>query len=160
MPKVVDVDEKRREIIAAAVRLIADEGFGSATMRRVAKEVGCTTGQVTHYFANREEIQQILVNLLLNAADATPPEGTVTLSIRSSANGEAVEIEVRDTGHGLAPELSERIFDPYFTTRHDGTGLGLTIARRIAEAHGGTLDVVSHPGDGARFCCTLPLTPR
>jgi two-component system, NtrC family, sensor kinase len=103
----------------------------------------------------------VIVNLLLNAADATPPDGTVTLSIRRGADGEAVEIEVRDTGHGLAPELHERIFDPFFTTKGPGrgTGLGLTVCRSIIDRHGGVIAVDTPPDGGCRFVVTIPLQP-
>jgi PAS domain S-box-containing protein len=106
-------------------------------------------------------IETVIVNLLLNAADATPPDGTVTLSIRCSADKEAVEIEVRDTGHGLAPELRERVFDPFFTTKGPGrgTGLGLTVCRSIVDRHGGVIAVDTLPGGGCRFVVTIPLQP-
>lgn len=106
-------------------------------------------------------IETVIVNLLLNAADATPPDGTVTLTIRCSADGEAVEIEVRDTGPGLAPELRERIFDPFFTTKGPGrgTGLGLTVCRSIVDRHGGAIAVDTPSGGGCRFVVTIPLQP-
>jgi PAS domain S-box-containing protein len=106
-------------------------------------------------------IETVIVNLLLNAADATPPNGTVTLSIRRSSDGEAAEIEVRDTGHGLAPELRERVFDPFFTTKGPGhgTGLGLAVCRSIVDHHGGFISVDTPPGGGCRFVVTIPLQP-
>ena len=106
-------------------------------------------------------IETVIVNLLLNAADATPPGGTVTLSIRCSADKEAAEIEVRDTGHGLAPELRERVFDPFFTTKGPGrgTGLGLTVCRSIVDRHGGVIAVDTLPDGGCRFVVTIPLQP-
>ena len=106
-------------------------------------------------------IETVIVNLLLNAADATPPDGTVTLTIRCSAGREAVEIEVRDNGHGLAAELRERVFDPFFTTKGpgSGTGLGLTVCRSIVDRHGGAIAVDTPPDGGCRFVVTLPLRP-
>jgi len=106
-------------------------------------------------------IETVIVNLLLNAADATPPDGTVTLSIRCSADGKAVEIEVRDTGEGLAPELRERVFDPFFTTKGPGrgTGLGLTVCRSIVDRHGGAIAIDTPPDGGCRFVVTIPLQP-
>jgi len=106
-------------------------------------------------------IETVIVNLLLNAADATPPGGTVTLSIRCSADEEAVEIEVRDTGHGLAPDLHERVFDPFFTTKGPGrgTGLGLTVCRSIVDRHGGVITVDTPPDGGCRFIVSIPLQP-
>jgi PAS domain S-box-containing protein len=106
-------------------------------------------------------IETVIVNLLLNAADATPPDGTVTLFIRRGADGEAVEIEVRDTGHGVAPELRERVFDPFFTTKGPGrgTGLGLTVCRSIIDRHGGIIAVDTPSDGGCRFVVTIPLQP-
>ena len=70
-----------------------------------------------------------------------------------------MEIEVRDTGVGVSAEDLDKLFVPFFTTRHDGTGLGLPISRRIVQAHGGELDVASTPGKGSAFTVRLPLQP-
>ncbi|MBI3567070.1 MAG: PAS domain-containing protein [Gemmatimonadetes bacterium] len=108
-----------------------------------------------------QAIETVIVNLLLNAADATPAGGTVTLALRRGDGGEAAEIEVRDTGPGIAPALRERVFEPFFTTKATGhgTGLGLTVCRSIVDGHGGSIRVEC-PGDGGcRFIVTLPVHP-
>lgn len=104
-------------------------------------------------------IETVIVNLLLNAADATPPDGTVTLTVRSSAGGGAAEIEVRDTGPGIPRALRERVFEPFFTTKEvgRGTGLGLTVCRSIVDRHGGSIRVDSPSGGGCRAVVTIPL---
>jgi len=129
-------------------------------MRRLHLQLHIKPG-VPDVIGYEKAIETVIVNLLLNAADATPPDGTVTLSIRCSADGEAVEIEVRDTGHGLAPELRERVFDPFFTTKGPGhgTGLGLTVCRSIVDRHGGVIVVDTPPDGGCRFVVTIPLQP-
>jgi signal transduction histidine kinase len=129
-------------------------------MRRLDLQLNVEPG-VPDVIGYEKAIETVIVNLLLNAADATPPEGTVTLSIRCSADGEAVEIEVRDTGHGLAPGLRERVFDPFFTTKGPGhgTGLGLTVCRSIVDRHGGVIEVDTPPDGGCRFVVTIPLRP-
>lgn len=129
-------------------------------MRRLHLQLHVKPG-VPDVIGYEKAIETVIVNLLLNAADATPPDGTVTLSIRCSADGEAVEIEVRDTGHGLAPELRERVFDPFFTTKGPGrgTGLGLTVCRSIVDRHGGVIAVDTPPDGGCRFVVTIPLQP-
>jgi signal transduction histidine kinase len=95
-----------------------------------------------------------LVNLLKNAVQASPEKGAV--SVTGAREGTGYRIFVEDTGGGIAPELQERIFEPFFTTREKGTGLGLPLARKIAQAHGGELLVESRPGM-TRFTLTLPL---
>jgi PAS domain S-box-containing protein len=129
-------------------------------MRRLQLRLHVKPG-VPDVMGYEKAIETVIVNLLLNAADATPPDGTVTLSIRCSADGKAVEIEVRDTGDGLAPELRERVFDPFFTTKGPGhgTGLGLTVCRSIVDRHGGAIAIDTPPDGGCRFVVTIPLQP-
>lgn len=106
--------------------------------------------------ADPQQLKQALINLLLNAIQATPPGGAV--QVTAAAEAEALRIAVIDSGRGIAPDLMERIFDPYFTTKPQGTGLGLPIALRIIEAHGGTLDVKSTLGRGTTVEVCLPIT--
>jgi signal transduction histidine kinase len=110
---------------------------------------------------DEKAIETVLVNLLLNAADATPPEGTVALTMRRRANDGGVDIEVRDTGPGIPPALRERVFEPFFTSKKpgEGTGLGLTVCRTIIDRHGGSIRVDSPPDGGCRFVVTIPLQP-
>jgi signal transduction histidine kinase len=105
--------------------------------------------------ADREQILQLLLNLLQNAFDALPGGGRVVVSARRE--GGEVAIAVADSGRGIAPEDLARVFEPYFTTKEGGTGLGLAIAERIAEEHGGALAVESAPGDGTTFTLRLPV---
>ena len=109
---------------------------------------------VSAVLADRDRLKQVLLNLVLNAVQAMGPGGVVTLEAQAARDG--VAVVVADTGPGIPPEQLARIFDPYFTTRAGGLGLGLTIARRIVEAHGGTIDVESRPGRGTRFRVWLP----
>jgi signal transduction histidine kinase len=106
---------------------------------------------------DRQQMQQALLNLLLNALQATPPGGTV--QVMAEAGAAEVRITIADQGSGIAPEMLERIFDPYFTTKPEGTGLGLPIALRIIQAHGGTLDVRSILGQGTTVEVRLPSGP-
>jgi len=105
--------------------------------------------------ADRDHVKQVLLNLVVNALQAMGKGGTLTLDAR--AERDQVTIGVGDTGPGIPPEVLPRVFDPYFTTKPGGLGLGLTIARRIAEAHGGALTVESLPGRGTRFLLGLPI---
>ena len=105
--------------------------------------------------ADREYLRQTLLNLILNGLQAMAEGGTLTLKANTS-NGNFL-ISVTDTGIGIAPENRRRIFEPYFTTKAKGSGLGLAIARRIIEAHGGTITVFSETDQGCRFQICLPL---
>jgi PAS domain S-box-containing protein len=101
------------------------------------------------------QIQQVLINVLLNAIQAMEKGGT--LAIRTfSENGNDVGIEVRDTGVGIPRPHLKKIFDPFFTTKSEGTGLGLSISLKILENHGATIDVVSEEGKGSTFTIHLP----
>jgi two-component system, NtrC family, sensor kinase len=107
---------------------------------------------------NRGRLQQVLMNLLLNAVDAMPQGGTLTVTARAAPG--RVRIQVSDTGIGIPPEHLERIYDPFFTTkpRGQGTGLGLSVSYGIIKEHSGTLTAESTPGEGARFVVSLPIS--
>jgi two-component system, cell cycle sensor histidine kinase and response regulator CckA len=123
------------------------------------------------------QIQQVLINLCVNARDAMPEGGTITLSAANTARGMAagngrrgaatgsdtptVSLRVRDTGIGIAPEVRERMFDPFYSTkpRNEGTGLGLSTTAVIVEGHGGHIEVASEPGAGSIFEVHLPAEP-
>ena len=98
-------------------------------------------------------MRQVLVNLLHNAVDASP-EG-IPIELTATTEGASLVITFRDQGEGIAEENLDRIFEPFFTTRTKGTGLGLAVARRIVELHGGTLTARSIPEGGAEFRVTL-----
>ena len=103
------------------------------------------------------QINQVFMNLLVNAAQAIENSGTITL--RSGASDDEVWIEIIDTGKGMSSEVQARIFEPFFTTKPagKGTGLGLSISSDIVKRHKGVLEVFSQPGEGTRFRIVLPL---
>lgn len=106
---------------------------------------------------NRTRIEQILVNLVINAVDAVPREGTVTIDVRPNDDGSRAIVEVRDTGTGIAANVLANIFEPFFTTKGgSGTGLGLPVVREIVLSYGGELTVDSVPGTGSTFRFDLP----
>ncbi|MFN0069007.1 MAG: sensor histidine kinase, partial [Limisphaerales bacterium] len=104
------------------------------------------------------QIKQALVNLVKNAMQAMSRGGVLTLE--TGANADGVWAAVADTGHGMSAETLQRIFEPFYTTRRKGSGLGLMIVQRIARAHRGRLEVESHEGRGTRFRLWLPLPPQ
>ena len=103
------------------------------------------------------QIQQVLVNLLFNALDALPQGGTVRLEVRPPPNeANAVVVQVQDDGPGLPAEVQKRLFEPFVSTKETGLGLGLSICRRLVEAHGGAIHGGNAPEGGAVFAFTLP----
>lgn len=104
--------------------------------------------------ADPDQLRQVLVNLALNALDAMPTGGVLHLITREAPG--RVEVEVADTGPGVAPDLMPRLFQPFVSGKDTGIGLGLVISRRIAEEHGGTLTAANRDGGGATFTLSLP----
>jgi two-component system sensor histidine kinase HydH len=107
-----------------------------------------------------EMFEKVLLNLMLNAEDAMESGGTLTLQARAVAatagRPAGVELDVIDTGCGMPPEVAARAFRPFVTTKPGGTGLGLATARKVVEAHGGTIALQSEPGRGTKFTIWLP----
>jgi signal transduction histidine kinase len=109
-----------------------------------------------------QQLQQVLINVIQNAADSIGQDGTVTLRARPDVRRvgekmmEVVVLEVADTGKGMTPEVEKRLFDPFFTTKEAGTGLGLSIAARILEKHGGSLQYQTQVNRGTTFGIVLP----
>jgi signal transduction histidine kinase len=114
-----------------------------------------TAPQLPFLLADRGQLRQALLNLILNALQATPPGGKVSLHADTTAG--QLRLRLHDTGSGIAPQILERIFDPYYTTKQGGTGLGLAIAQQIVQAHGGHIEVSSIVGQGSTFTVCLPL---
>ncbi|MCB4756606.1 MAG: PAS domain S-box protein [Elusimicrobia bacterium] len=114
--------------------------------------------------ANKNQIQQIIINLCNNAMDAMPEKGTLTVRTdRLQKNGsDWIVVEVSDTGAGIPEEIQSRIFEPFFTTKEvgKGTGLGLSLVFEIVQRHKGTIDVKSEVGKGTTFTIYLPVQPR
>ncbi len=102
-----------------------------------------------------EQIKQVLLNLLINAIQASPDGAAITVSLR--AGDKAVVASVRDHGCGMTAEQMERLFDPFFTTKEAGTGLGLPVAYRIIQQHGGRIWAERDPEAGMTFSFELPL---
>ncbi len=106
---------------------------------------------------DENQIQQVLVNLLLNSLDALPQGGVVRLEVRPPPNeANAVVVQVQDDGPGLPAEVQKRLFEPFVSTKETGLGLGLSICRRLVEAHGGAIHGANAPEGGALFAFTLP----
>lgn len=125
-------------------------------------EVACALdAALPHLLADGSQLQQVVMNLVLNGAEATRSKGAGDLRVatRAGVGRRDVFLEVKDDGEGMGPELKERIFDPFFTTKDEGkgVGLGLAVVYGIVQAHGGEIEVESVPGHGTLFRVTLPV---
>jgi len=108
-----------------------------------------------------EKLRQAFLNIILNGLQATPPDGSVTITVsleeaKASRSG-SIELSFSDTGPGIEADKMERIFEPFYTSKEGGTGLGMAITRKIIEGHGGRIEVMSEPGAGADFRIHLPV---
>jgi signal transduction histidine kinase len=108
---------------------------------------------------NRKSLQQVFLNLFINAIQAMLDGGTLILKAHLSEDGQWLKVEVSDTGIGIEPEHLPRIFDPFYTTKQvgRGTGLGLSVTYGIVEKHGGHIEVHSEKGKGSTFTVILPV---
>lgn len=141
------------------LRVLAEEG--TAFLKRDQALHGVEVdieGEDAVLQADGELIRATVANLLLNAAQAMGGRGCIT--IRLSSTPADAKIEIRDSGPGIPPDVRAQIFEPFFTTKSRGGGLGLPIARRTAERHGGTLTVDGHPDGGTVATLTLPVNPQ
>ena len=163
----LDVVRPRKTVIEA-VRLPPLLGSVVELLRPTARARGLTLGVEIHRdaraLADPNQLQQVVINLLVNALEATSPGGRVTLHARpasDAAGPPGVEILIVDSGAGIAPKHLGRVFDPFFTTKPpgQGTGLGLAICRDIVQEHGGTIGVESQVGAGTTIRVWLPA-PR
>jgi two-component system NtrC family sensor kinase len=108
-------------------------------------------------FVDAKRLSQAFLNVLLNAIDAMPVKGTLTISTSVEKEQQKIAVTITDTGEGIPQESIEKIFYPYFTTRSRGTGLGLAIVQQIVAEHNGTIDVKSRVNEGTTITITLPI---
>jgi signal transduction histidine kinase len=135
----------------------------------VCAGINCRTEWTSHLPAlnlDQEPMEQVFINLLMNAIDAMPAGGTLTvrtslLHLRDAASGASMDIaiEIEDSGSGISPEQAQRMFEPYFTTKPPGagTGLGLAICRQVVELHGGSIRIENKAQGGAKVTVVLPV---
>jgi signal transduction histidine kinase len=125
-----------------------------ASQQKVVVEVHKPEGAIS-IAVDRNQMHTLLVNLLLNALDAMPRGGRVEVELQGDGE-HGFQVDVRDTGTGIAPEMTDRLFTPFATSKPTGTGLGLSICRRIVEGHGGQITAQSRSVGGACFTVQLP----
>jgi two-component system NtrC family sensor kinase len=105
------------------------------------------------------QVEQVLLALVMNAIDAMPRGGNLVVRTRSLPQSKQIELQVRDDGMGIPPDILPRMFEPFLTTKETGkgVGLGLAISKSIVERHGGVIEVESQPGRGTTFYIFLPV---
>jgi len=140
------------DIVKRAVSLVERQ----AAERGIRIELQCAEG-VPSIGVDPDRMNQVFLNLLLNAMEAMPSGGTISTTIHADEKNRQAVFAIRDTGEGIAPDQLGRIFDPYFTTKSTGTGLGLAIVHQIVEAHHGSIRVSSEPGTGTTVVVAVPL---
>ena len=141
-------------IIDRCVRLVQHQ----LQLRNIELHLALTQ-DLPHARCDCGQIEQVILALVMNAIDAMPNGGNLTLRSRKAQDPAKVQIEVQDDGVGMPPEVLANMFEPFFTTkeRGRGLGLGLAISRNIVERHGGKIEVASEAGRGTAFTITLPL---
>ncbi len=148
-PELERIDAK--DLVERVLSLYGNAGAQSEAKIRFESDLA---NEPMPLMADPELLHRALSNLVLNAMDAMPEGGTLSLSAKPL--GDKIEIRVADTGEGLTPEECDRLFTPYYTTKQHGTGLGLAIVQSVVADHGGAIAVESRPGGGALFVITLP----
>lgn len=145
------------DVLDAAISLAHNHPLFLPNDSRVITLVKEFGGGVPETMADPLQLQQVFMNLLLNAAEAMPDGGTITVRTSYDPASRALQITVMDTGKGVDEEVRGKIFLPFFTTKPRGTGLGLAITKRLVEQHDGTIRVENRAGGGASFTITLPV---
>lgn len=139
------------EVIDHSLQLVSQDASGrDITLQFTAQPSLCRIQ------ADPDRLNQVLLNLYLNAIQAIGREGIITVAVAECGDGR-IKLSVADSGKGMTAEQLQAIFTPYFTTKADGTGLGLAVVQNIVEQHGGTIHVESTPGRGAVFTLYLPV---
>jgi signal transduction histidine kinase len=146
---------RRRFDLGPVVAAAAQSAASTFSEHGATLTPSTSSGTTTWLLGDAIALEQLLLNLLLNAAQALGPGGRASLTVE--IDGADVRIVVTDSGAGIAREDLEHVLDPFFSTKAEGTGLGLPIARQIAAAHGGSLTIESMPGHGTRVEVRLPL---
>ncbi len=118
---------------------------------RIVRSSGETEAEV-----DPDLMQQVFRNVLLNSVDASPPESLIDVEIAVNQREDEAAVVFTDPGEGMDSDRLERIFDPFFTSKHNGVGLGLSVTRKIVDAHGGRIEVSSQPGQGTTFAILFP----
>jgi signal transduction histidine kinase len=149
-PRVVPADIN--EIIEKALSILENE----FRLQRIQVDKNLST-QIEKISLDANQVEQVLVNILLNAIQATPGQGKITVKSDMISKRNIVKVVISDTGCGILPEYLPKVFEPFFSTKEKGTGLGLAVSYGIVKNHRGNIEVSSQPGKGACFTINFPL---
>ncbi|MFH1709803.1 MAG: ATP-binding protein, partial [bacterium] len=144
----VDVNVLLEDIIKLIERQAMSKHVAIVKDLKAISQITVDPGQLTQAF----------LNLILNGIQAMPDGGTLEIKTKESDVGQ-ITVEIRDSGTGIPKEKLEKIFDPFYTTKESGVGLGLAITKKIIDDHKGKIEVESEPGKGSRFTILLPINP-
>jgi two-component system NtrC family sensor kinase len=151
-------EESMNDVVEGIARILETEGKEKGV--KITRDFGLNLPRV---WIDREQMKQVFMNLILNAIQAMGEGGSIFISTRLTPGnepkraGQFVQVEVRDTGVGIPPENLDHIFDPFFTSKDEGSGLGLSISHQIVQEHGGYVTVESKVGSGTTFFINLPI---
>jgi len=148
-------DIQLTEIAQRIVAMVAKTANNDALSIRLR-----TLNPIPGFTGDETQLEQVILNLLLNAQKAMPAGGRIEVRLAHDPAAGSVRLEVEDEGPGISEEVRKRLFQPFFTTRTDGTGLGLATCLKNVQYHGGSIEVQSEVGRGAKFIVTLPLLSR
>jgi signal transduction histidine kinase len=151
-------EENMNDVVDGITRILETEAKEKSV--EITRNLGANLPRV---WIDREQLKQVFMNIILNAIQAMKAGGSIFISTRTVSrndaehSGQLVQVEIRDTGVGIPPENLERIFDPFFTSKEEGSGLGLSISHQIIQEHGGYFTVESQVGVGTTFFINLPI---
>jgi signal transduction histidine kinase len=146
--------EVHLEVREASAKSITRDALAHLSIPRKIHLVDSTKNQ-PKIMVDREKMRRVFVNVIKNAVDAMPKGGTLRIASRKTDGN--LEITLTDAGTGMTKETMEKIWSPLFTTKAKGMGLGLPIAKRLVEAHGGSITAESKAGKGSTFTVTVPI---
>lgn len=143
------------EILTRTIQLLENQ----AAFQNIKIEKNLSS-EIPPLLVDKNKLKQVFWNLMVNAAEAMPNGGSLTISTDISKDKKYIEIRFKDTGVGIPPEIIPKLYDPFFTTKSSGTGLGLAVSYGIIRQHSGTILVNSRPGEGSTFTIKLPLADK
>ncbi len=144
------------------INAVMDEALSLLTNQIALQEIKLEKrfGQLPPIVADPMQLRQVFVNIILNACEAIKDNGRLAITTIFSEEEQMVKVDIKDNGVGIAEEDLPRVFDPFFTSKEQGTGLGLSVVYGITNSHQGTIEVKSKVGEGTTFIFKLPIKPK